>query len=72
MADTPESHEQLTPREIEVLQLIAQGFSNPRIAEKLSVSEETVKTHVRHLLGKLGVASRTEAVAVGFRTRLIS
>jgi DNA-binding NarL/FixJ family response regulator len=71
MARTPQWRGPLTPREVEVLQLLAAGLSNPQIAERLSVSEETVKTHVRHLLGKLVVASRTEAVAVGLRHRLI-
>ena len=54
--------EQLTPRELEVLALLAAGAPNPRIAGQLVVSLDTVKKHVSHLLGKLGAANRTEAV----------
>jgi two-component system, NarL family, response regulator LiaR len=59
--------ERLTPREREVLALIAQGYSNKRIARELAVSEKTVKTHVGHVLAKLGVSDRTQAAlhAVG-------
>ena len=55
--------EQLTARELEVLALLAAGAANPRIAAELVVSLDTVKKHVSHLLGKLGAANRTEAVA---------
>jgi len=55
--------EQLTPRELEVLGMVAAGTPNPRIAEHLVVSLDTVKKHVSHILGKLGAANRTEAVA---------
>jgi LuxR family maltose regulon positive regulatory protein len=54
--------EQLTARELEVLVLLAEGMPNPRIAEQLVVTLDTVKKHVSHLLGKLGAANRTEAV----------
>jgi LuxR family maltose regulon positive regulatory protein len=54
--------EQLTPREREILALLAAGAPNPRIAEDLVVSLDTVKKHVSHILGKLGAANRTEAV----------
>jgi len=54
--------EQLTARELEVLVLLAAGMPNPRIAEQLVVTLDTVKKHVSHLLGKLGAANRTEAV----------
>ena len=54
--------EQLTPRELEVLVLLAAGLPNPRIAQQLVVTLDTVKKHVSHLLGKLGAANRTEAV----------
>ncbi len=54
--------EQLTARELEILALLAAGTPNPRIAEQLVVSLDTVKKHVSHLLGKLGAANRTEAV----------
>ncbi len=55
--------EQLTPRELEVLVLLAAGMPNPRIADQLVVTLDTVKKHVSHLLGKLGATNRTEAVA---------
>jgi LuxR family maltose regulon positive regulatory protein len=54
--------EQLTAREREILVLLAAGTPNPRIAEELVISIDTVKKHVSHLLGKLGAANRTEAV----------
>ena len=54
--------EHLTARELDVLQLLATGAPNPRIAEQLVVSLDTVKKHVSHILGKLGAANRTEAV----------
>ncbi len=55
------TNENLTAREQEVLQMIGKGFTNREIAEKLVISETTVKTHVSHLLGKLGVEDRTQA-----------
>lgn len=61
----------LTSRELEVLQLIAEGFSNTQIAAELVVSPETVKTHIRRLLAKLKATSRAHAVAVAFQTRLL-
>jgi DNA-binding NarL/FixJ family response regulator len=60
-----------TPREIEVLQLVADGLANREIGERLFLSEETVKSHVRHLLAKLQARSRAHAVAAGFRRGLI-
>lgn len=63
--------EPLTPREAEVLQLLADGLGNKDIAGKLSISEHTIKFHIRSILGKLGAASRTEAVARGLRSGLI-
>ena len=53
----------LTPRELEVLQLLAQGRSNPQIAEELSITRGTAKIHVQHIIGKLGVSDRAQAVA---------
>jgi len=55
--------EQLTPRELEVLGMLAAGTPNQVIAEELFVTLFTVKKHVSHILGKLGAANRTEAVA---------
>ena len=60
-----------TLREIEVLQLISDGLVNREIGTRLYLSEETVKSHVRHLLAKLQARSRAHAVAVGFRRGLI-
>ena len=62
---------QLTPRELEVLQLIAAGLSNREIAEKLFVSENTVKTHSSRVFDKLGAQRRTQAVQVAKELRLI-
>ena len=64
--------EQLTARELEVLQLMAQGLANKQIALKLSISEHTVKFHLSSLYAKLGISSRTEAVKRGIELGLIS
>jgi DNA-binding NarL/FixJ family response regulator len=61
----------LTPREREVLVLIARGFANKRIARELELSEKTVKTHVGHVLAKLGVSDRTQAAVVAVRAGLV-
>ena len=66
-----ELEQEPTVREIEVLQLISDGLVNREIGQKLFLSEETVKSHVRHLLAKLQARSRAHAVAVGFRRGLI-
>ena len=58
--DEPIEH--LTPRELEVLRLIAQGLPNRKIAEQLAVNERTVKHHVSEILSKLGVDNRTQAI----------
>jgi DNA-binding NarL/FixJ family response regulator len=63
--------EELTSRETEVLRLLAEGFGNREIADRLEISEHTIKFHIRSILGKLGASSRTEAVTRGFRAGLI-
>jgi LuxR family maltose regulon positive regulatory protein len=55
--------EPLSERELEVLQLIAEGLTNPEIAARLYLSLNTVKVHTRNIYGKLGVSNRTQAVA---------
>ena len=71
-APLQELEQEPTNREIEVLQLISEGLVNREIGQRLFLSEETVKSHVRHLLAKLQARSRAHAVAVGFRRGLIS
>jgi DNA-binding NarL/FixJ family response regulator len=65
------SDEDLTAREIEVLNQIAGGNRNRDIAEKLSITEETVKVHIKHIMDKLGANDRTQAVAIGVRRGII-
>jgi DNA-binding NarL/FixJ family response regulator len=65
------SDETLTGREIEVLQCIAGGNRNRDIAEKLFITEETVKVHVKHIMEKLGASDRTQAVTIGVRRGII-
>ena len=65
------SPEPLTPRELQVLQLVAQGLPNKGIARQLGISENTAKFHVASLTGKLGASSRTEAVTLAARRGLI-
>jgi DNA-binding NarL/FixJ family response regulator len=66
-----ELEQEPTMREIEVLQLISDGLVNREIGQRLFLSEETVKSHVRHILAKLQARSRAHAVAVGFRRGII-
>jgi DNA-binding NarL/FixJ family response regulator len=61
----------LTPREIDVLRLIARGNPNKIIAAELSLTEETVKSHIRNILSKLGANDRTHAVAIGLKRGII-
>lgn len=61
----------ITPRELEILELIAQGLSNREIAERVFVSENTVKTHTSRLFEKLGARRRTQAVQMAKERRLI-
>ena len=67
-----QSPEALTPRETEVLQLLARGQSNKQIAHNLHNTEQTIKAHVRNILSKLGVQSRTQATLYAIRTGMVS
>lgn len=61
----------LTPREVQVLRLVAGGNANKEIAARLSLTEETVKAHIRNILGKLGANDRTHAVTIGLKRGII-
>ncbi|RME69751.1 MAG: DNA-binding response regulator [Chloroflexi bacterium] len=62
---------ELTPRELEVLQLLVEGLTNTAIAQRLNLSKFTVKNHVSSILSKLGVASRTEAVSLALKHNIV-
>ena len=70
-ATVPREGAALTPRELDVLRLVAQGLGNKEIAAELALSTHTVKYHLASVLAKLGVRSRTEAVSRGIRTGLL-
>jgi len=70
-ATVPREGAALTPRELDVLRLVAQGLGNKEIAADLDLSMHTVKYHLASVLAKLGVRSRTEAVSRGIRTGLL-
>ena len=68
--DAPEALADLTAREHEVFRLIAQGLSNSEIGNELHISDTTVKTHVTHVLQKLGLRDRVQAVVLAYRSGL--
>jgi len=70
--EAPLLEETLTPREVEVLELLAEGLPNKAIAERLGISDQTVKFHVSSISGKLGAANRTDAVRRAVRRGLIA
>jgi DNA-binding NarL/FixJ family response regulator len=67
----PEALSELTPRETEILELVAEGLSNGEIARRLVLSDETVKTHVSHVLRKLRLRDRAQAVVVAYESGLV-
>ena len=71
-ADFPAKAEALTPREIEVLELVAEGLPNKVIATRLGISDQTVKFHLSSIIGKLGASNRTDAVRRAMRRGMIT
>jgi len=69
-SDATEALSALTPREVEVLRLIARGLDNTAIAQELCLTKRTVQNHISNIYGKLGVASRAEAVLLAIRNGL--
>lgn len=72
MIPLPRKVSNLSGREQQVLELTAEGLTNAEIGQRLFLAEETVKSHLRHLLAKLQARNRAHAVALGFRLRLIA
>jgi NarL family two-component system response regulator LiaR len=71
-AQQPQLGDDLTPREREVLALMVEGMTNPEIAERLSISRATATAHVSHILSKLGVSNRQEAIVLAVRSKLVN
>jgi NarL family two-component system response regulator LiaR len=71
-AHLPATEEPLTEREVEVLKLVARGLTNQEIADRLGVSERTVRTHISNILGKLHLANRTQAALYALREGIAS
>lgn len=70
--NTPQPHQELTARELEILGLLAKGYDNQTIADVSYISLKTVKTHVSNILAKLGVTDRTQAVVYAFQHDLVA
>ena len=72
-ATTPNEivYEQLSDRELQVLQLIVEGLSNQEIGDRLSIKKDTVKTHIKHIMDKLAVSDRTQAAVKALRHGLV-
>jgi len=71
-AQQPQLGDDLTPREREVLALMVEGMTNPEIAERLSISRATAPAHVSHILSKLGVSNRAEAIVLAVRSKIVN
>ena len=71
-AQQPQLGDDLTPREREVLALMVEGMTNPQIAERLSISRATATAHVSHILSKLGVSNRQEAIVLAVRGKIVN
>lgn len=69
--DAPERRSELTPRELEVLQLLCDGLNQPKIAKQLVIAPKTVSKHIEHILEKLNAGSRAEAVAIAYQRGLV-